>query len=89
MLLGAGIGAAGVYQYGGSVVQNDGAGGYMEGSASAQGDAGAVAGGLGLAAGEAEAFGTQTHRYEQGVVTGSGFQQASGEVSTSVQATAP
>lgn len=88
---GAGVGFATVSQFGGTVAANDGNAGYMEGHGTAAGDATAVSGGLGVAAGGAYAFGTQTHRYEQASVSadGTAYQEQSGEVSTTVQAGAP
>jgi hypothetical protein len=80
--------AAGVYQAGGSVALNDGNAGYMQGDATAAGEAWAVSGGAGIAGAEAAAFGEQTHSYEQGAVSadGTNFQAQSGTVYTNVQA---
>ena len=87
-LVGVAGGAAGVYQAGGSVAVNDGNAGFMDGSATAAGEAWAVTGSAGIAGADAEAFGNQEHMYEQGSVSadGSNFQYQQGYVSTQVQA---
>lgn len=88
LIVGAGFSAAGVAQAGGSVVSNNGVGTAMEGHASAAGTAGVVEGGIGLAGGDASAFGTQTHSYEQANISadGTSFQYQTGTVHTEVYA---
>lgn len=79
---------ASVFQFGGSVLANDGQGGFMDSQASAYGEASASTGSLGIAGAGAEALGTQTHTYEQYNVSADMTSQqfASGTVTTTVQA---
>lgn len=88
-LAGAGLGVAAVGQVGGTVAANNGQATYMEGHGTAVGNAVAAGGGLGVADGQAYAFGTQEHSYTQEVATPSAYQMQTGTVSTTVQAGAP
>ena len=83
---GAGVAGAAVIQGGGSLVQNNGQGTYMEGSASAAGDAGSFAASVGNGDATAEAYGDQRHDYFQQNLSadGTSFQSAQGVVETRV-----
>ena len=89
-LAGVGVSGAAVIQAGGTAVLNDGQGTGMQGAGSAAGDAFAGAGSIGGAAAEAQAFGTQSHSYEQfnqsADATSQQFSQ--GTVTTTVNASA-
>ena len=84
------IGAAGsvafVGQAGGTIAANNGQATYMEGHGTAVGVAGVAEGAVGLAAADAQAYGTQTHSYEQQAVSATGFQMQTGTVHTEVYA---
>ena len=88
LLAGVGFGAAAVGQFGGTVAANNGVGTSMEGHGTAVGAAVAVDGGIGIAGGDASAFGTQTHSYEQANFSadGTSFQHQTGTVHTEVYA---
>ena len=87
-IVGVGGSAAGVVQAGGSVAVNDGNAGGMYGGATAAGDAWATSGTGGLAIAGAEAYGEQTHSYQQEAASadGSNYQGQAGTVYTNVQA---
>ena len=88
LLVGVSGAASGVVQGGGSVALNDGNAGFMDGSATAAGEAWAVSGSLGIGGAQASAYGEQTHTYEQGAQSadGTNFQHQYGTVHTSVGA---
>ena len=89
---GGGIGiagaGAGVIQAGGSVVANNGSGTVATGQATAAGEAGATSFAVGNADAGAQAYGAQTHSYEQYNTSADGSQQQlqQGSVTTIVTA---
>lgn len=89
-IVGGAYATSGVAQFGGTAALNDGQGQAMAGSGAAAGDATASAGAVGLAGAEANAYGEQTHSYEQFSQNGDGSSQQfqAGTVYTQVNASA-
>ena len=86
-MAGAAASQASATQYGGTAAANSGDGTAMGGVGAAHGEAEANAGAVGLADANASAGATQMHGYEQAAGSAGAYQQQSGFVSTTVQAT--